>query len=377
MAKEGESPDKSGGPIIDISVHLPDVPKALIPHCEMPWRKSLEIMSRLPPRPHDVSGYSPSIRSDPPIPPGTPEDEKIGTSQELRAGLDRMGTDAAVMLPDHLLHFALLAHFEFSSAVMAAYHRWVTSEWIDPAKGLYGVLIASPFNREATIDEIKRHADHPGVKGLLLPMPGMNPLWGHVRHDPILSAAEEAGLPVILQTVSAVTPSFPTNMEQFQNQFAKKALLHPFQAMAHMTSLIHTGVPAKHPKLQFVFGGAGLSWLPYMLARLDQIHSEYRRELPYLKEPPSAYLQRQMWFSTHKIETPQDAAWLTEAIRKVGADRIMFASGWPFHDHDRPSDVDAFALDADERARIKGGTAAEVFGIKAQANTGTKVGQSA
>ncbi len=58
--------------IVDVDVHLADTPQALAPYCEMPWRKSLEIIGKMPYRHLDVPGFSPGLRIDVPIPGGQP-----------------------------------------------------------------------------------------------------------------------------------------------------------------------------------------------------------------------------------------------------------------------------------------------------------------
>ena len=42
--------------------------------------------------------------------------------------------------------------------------------------------------------------------------------------------------------------------------------------MANLTSLMHTGVPARFPKLRVVFTEAGIAWVPYMMWRMDKYY---------------------------------------------------------------------------------------------------------
>src|SRR5206468_10608075 len=70
--------------------------------------------------------------------------------------------------------------------------------------------------------------------------------------------------------------------------------------------LIATGVPARFPRLKFVFIEAGISWVPHAMMRLDRYWEEMRGDVPFLEERPSAYMRCQMFFATQPIEEPED-----------------------------------------------------------------------
>jgi predicted TIM-barrel fold metal-dependent hydrolase len=122
--------------------------------------------------------------------------------------------------------------------------------------------------------------------------------------------------------------------------------------MANLVSLIHSGVPARYPKLRVVFTEAGVGWVPYMTWRLDRYHAEYRRTVPILEERPSDYIRRQMWFATQPVEEPDNPEHLADTIRLVGPDRIVFASDWPHHDFDHPKVIQTLPLTPDQKKAI-------------------------
>lgn len=359
-----QAQQKSGPLIADADIHASDSPAALAPYIVQPWRKSLEMMAS---RPHgylDVSGYSPGLRADPPIPGGHPK-LAVKTAQEMRSALDDLGIAAGIIVPDYLLLFAILPNIEYATALYQAYNRWLCEQWLDESNGLYGAIVACPQNPEDTVQEIEKYAGKPGVCAIYLPTAGVNPLWGHRRYDKIMAAAQAADLPLLLHSVSAVTPSFPMNMDQFENHWARQCISHPFAMMSNLTSIMHTGVPVRYPKLKFVFTEAGLTWVPFLMLRMDRYHAEYRRVVPILEEPPSVYIKRQMWFATQPIEEPDNPQYLVEAIRQMGgADRVMFASDWPHHDFDHPRAVNRLPLTPDERHKIMWQNAADVFRLK-------------
>ena len=192
--------------------------------------------------------------------------------------------------------------------------RGVAAVGVGSAWGDHGV----PANPQDSAKEILRYADTKGVVAVYLPTAGVSPLWGHRQYDPILAAIEESGLPAVLHSVSLVSPTFPTQMEQFENLFAKQVIGHSFAMMANLISIMHTGVPARYPKLKLVFTEAGISWVPGMMWRMDRYYNEYRRLVPFLEDRPSEYMKRQMWFATQPVEEPDDPAHMVEMINHFG-----------------------------------------------------------
>jgi predicted TIM-barrel fold metal-dependent hydrolase len=279
----------------------------------------------------------------------------------MREGLSALGIDVGVLFPDHLLLFAPIPHVEYATALSHAYNRWLLEEWLRREPGLYGALLACPQDPEDSAREIERYAAEAKIVAVFLPTAGVNPLWGHRRYDPILAAAEAAGLPVVLHSVTLVSPAFPCQLDQFENHFARQVLSHSFAMMANLVSLVHTGVPARYPGLRIGFTEAGIAWVPSMMWRLDKYFNEYRRLVPFLERRPSEYLRERMWFATQPIEEPDDPAQLVETIRHCGEDRIVFASDWPHHDFDHPKAILKLPLPQETKRKIMGENALTLF----------------
>ncbi|MDF0523326.1 amidohydrolase family protein [Bradyrhizobium yuanmingense] len=347
--------------VVDCDIHLNDLPQYLAPYCEMPWRKSLEQLGRTPQRYLDIPGYSPSFGQTPPLPGGHPV-RSVDTPQAMRDELDTLGVDYGIVLPDHLLLFATLSNIEYATALSRAYNRWLVAEWLREGNGLYGAVMACPQNPDDSAKEIERYAGVPGIVAVYLPTAGVDPLWGHRRYDRILAAAEAAELPVMLHSVTVTSPAFPTQLNQFENQFGRQVLGHPFAMMANLVSMMHTGVPVRYPKLNIVFTEAGVGWAPFMMWRMDRYHQEYRRSVPFLEERPSDYVKRQMWFATQPLEEPVNAKHLVETMEHYGgADRTLFASDWPHHDFDHPRGLARLPLTQEQRRKIMGENALSLF----------------
>jgi len=283
----------------------------------------------------------------------------------MREELSALAIDIGVLFPDHLLKLPVLTQTDYAAALARAYNRWLVAEWVDEDVGLLGAIVACPQAPDTTVLEINTYAGLAGVVGVYLPCAGIDPLWGHRRYDAIYDAAESAGLPVLLHSATVTHPVFPFNNHGFDTELARHALSHPFSIMANLTSMVTTGVPVRFPGLRVGVFEAGISWVPFLMNRLDK---EYivgqRREVPFLVELPSHYL-RTFHYATQPIEEPRrpgDFAALVELYD--GEDTTMFASDWPHSDFDSPTKLAQMPMSSALRANILGANAMRFFDIR-------------
>ena len=353
--------------IVDADVHASDTPGALAPYCDMPWRKSLEMLADTPATYLDIPGFAPNIKLDPPI-PGMHPFRSVRSAAEMREELSALSIDIGIIFPDNLLLFAPIPNIEYATALSHAYNRWLMEEWLTREPGLYGAMLACPQDPADSAREIERYAKEERIVAIYLPTAGVNPLWGHRKYDPIFAAAEAANLPVILHSVTLVLPVFPCQIEQFENHFGRQMVGHAFSIMANLVSIMHTGVMARFPKLRVAFTEAGVAWVPYMMWRLDRYYAEYRRMVPVLEKRPSEYMRERMWFATQPLEEPDDPHFLVETIHHFhGEDRVLFASDWPHHDFDHPKSVVNLPMSPEMKRKIMGENALALFNIPAPA----------
>lgn len=350
--------------VVDADVHVHDTPPALVPYCDMPWRKSLETIGNGPFGYLTIPGYSPVFGGAGPVWPGGHDTTRtVFTPAQMRDELGKLHIDIAVLFPDNLLLLALFPQREYAAALARAYNRWLIDKWCDRERGLKGVLVVAPQDPLDAAREIEKYKDEEGIVGVYLPCAGLSPLWGHEMYDPIFAAAESAGLPVLLHAVLTLVPAFPFNLHQYETVFSQHAMAHSWSMMANLVRMIETGVPVRFPRLKICFTEAGVSWVPYMMMRLDKEYLERRRDVPILEKPPSHYI-RKFYFGTQPIEEPEDPRDLVKLMETFdGENRILFASDWPHHDFDHPSKVFNLPLSPEGRRKIMGGNALEFFGI--------------
>ncbi|HEV8637355.1 MAG TPA: amidohydrolase family protein [Chloroflexota bacterium] len=331
--------------VFDADVHIHERAADLAPFCEMPWRLALE-NDRTGDRWLDTPGYSPLTPLDPPLGERPePDVHVVDDPDTLRADLDRRGVDAALMITDGLIGLPASTSADYAVSVAAAYNRYLRERWIDPARGLYGAILAAPQDPAAAAEEIGHYADVPGVAAVLLSTVDVSPLWGNRFYDPIFAAATAAGLPLVLHGATVYGNVFPYQLQHFETATARGALAQPLGAVANLTSLVTNGVLARHPSLKLLFCEAGLAWLPFLTSRLDGQYRHLKDELPALTSAPSGHIRAQVWVTTHPLGDLASAGSLARSlVEAIGPDRVVFASDWPHFDHDDRSAVEALSL---------------------------------
>jgi predicted TIM-barrel fold metal-dependent hydrolase len=221
----------------------------------------------------------------------------------------------------------------------------------------------SPNDPEYSVREIEAYAGEPEMVAVAMPLPGMDPLLGDSRYDPILKAVEDSGLPLMLHSAAFVYPSFPHNTHRMASLFAMSTIGHGFSIMANMVNVVAAGAPARFPGIDWVWVEAGLAWFPYIMMRLDRQYDERRAVAPVLQKRPSEYFDR-MYVGTQPIEEPDDFSKVTKIIELYdGWDTTLFASDWPHHDFDHPRKAWMIPTSDENKRKIMGENALRVFNL--------------
>jgi len=135
--------------------------------------------------------------------------------------------------------------------------------------------------------------------------------------------------------------------------------------MLTLTSMLAQGIPVKFPDLNFVFLEAGLSWVLYMMFRLNKEVSIRKREAPLLERQPEEYVRESCYFGSQPMGEPTTPAHIQQIIEMVGPESIAFATDYPHWDFDHPSALTDHLrhVSGPKRQQILSGTPAEAFGL--------------
>jgi predicted TIM-barrel fold metal-dependent hydrolase len=353
--------------VVDCDVHVHESPKELAPYCDMPWRKALENVADVEEYYLDIPGFSPGMTwYEARFPSGHEGRRMVHTAGQMREELDEIHVDIGILFPDHLLKIAMITQADYAAALARAYNAWLLEKWCSQEKGLLGCIIACPQDPEDAAKEIRRYAKEPGMVGVYLPCAGLDPLWGHRRYDPIYETAQETDLPVLLHSVTVVHPVFPFNLHVFETEFGRHICGHTFSIMANLVHMISAGVPVRFPQLRIALTEVGISWIPFLMNRMDKEYLERRREIAILEERPSHYMKK-FYYATQPIEEPENLGDLVTLMNLYdGEDRTIFASDWPHHDFDHPSKVHQIPFSNEVGRKVFGENALKLFKIDAQ-----------
>ena len=163
--------------------------------------------------------------------------------------------------------------------------------------------------------------------------------------------------------MTVTSPVFPFNNHGFDTEFARHATSHTFAIMANIVSMVSTGVVVRFPDLKIGVTEAGISWMPFLCQRLDKEYLERRREVPFLTERPSHYVKR-IYVATQPIEEPERLRDLVTLMELYdGEDTTIYASDWPHHDFDHPMKLNQVPFSEEQRRKVFGENALELFGI--------------
>jgi predicted TIM-barrel fold metal-dependent hydrolase len=130
------------------------------------------------------------------------------------------------------------------------------------------------------------------------------------------------------------------------------------EAGLHTLRLAASGTFARHPGLRVIIGHCG-EMIPFMLDRIDDVMP---RALTGLDAETSEYILRHVWVTTSGMFSLPPVLC---AVSVFGVDRVLFSVDYPFSPNRRGRELlDALPLAPADRARIAGGNATALLGLK-------------
>lgn len=341
--------------VVDVDVHPFDEPAEVAKYCDPPWRDVLEQGQRVPPypstsQPHALfpAQYRFQERLDP-------------TPEHMRADLDDLGIDLGILFAQGFHLIGQQTNLDYVRALTVAHNRWLLDGYVANNRGLYGLVGVAPHDPELSVREIEKYASDERVLGVLMPSQRLDMPWGNRRFDPIFDAAARYGLPLLFHGGGTVQMALPFDMRQLDTAIQYHTFSHNVQMMVTIANLLATGVPVRYPTLDFVFIEAGLGFAAHLMLALDRSWEDRHGDVPFLDEPPSFYMRRQMYYGTQPIEEPENLRDVADLVRIIGEDNVMYASDWPHHDFDHPRKVFDLPVSAEAKRKIMGGNALRVL----------------
>jgi len=346
--------DQTAGGVIDLDVHthVDATLDALLPYMENGWR------ARLSER-HEVRLPKGTIEfREKFVPSSTPPSGDAKAALEL---LDGAGIETGLLLSLQAGSLDGMTDRLEAAVLVSAFNDYHLEHFVRGNSRLKLAAVVGPRHPERAAAEVRRLADVEGVAAVWIPL--VDRLLGSPHYDPILQAASDASLPIVIHPTanygtSQETPHYPgghptDDAERFVNITAIAA--------ANITNMIWEGTFQKFPRLRVVFLEFAWQWLAELCWKMDASWKAGRRNAPWLTKPPSEYVLdhvRLSWDPIGALSGESERSALTMAH----ADRTLcFASGDPGNPAMSPSQV-APSADPALRKRILRENALEAFG---------------
>lgn len=174
------------------------------------------------------------------------------------------------------------------------------------------------------------------------------------RFFPFFERAAELGAIVFVHPWQVVAG---TRLQQYYFLYT---VAMPSETAFAVGALLFGGVVERLPRLRLLFAHGGGS-VPLIIGRMERGWEVWEPAREHLAERPSKSLRR-CWFDS----VTWDEASLELLVRRVGAERVVLGSDYPFlMGEERPGEMlSGAALTPDERAAILGGNAERLFALE-------------
>ncbi|BCO39217.1 amidohydrolase [Mycobacterium paraintracellulare] len=257
------------------------------------------------------------------------------------------------------------------------YNEWIYDQLERQSPRFRCAGLVPSWSPEDAVAEVAYIADK-GLGAVMIPAVA-TPNWNDKTWEPLWSAIEETGLPVVIHSGTG------HDMIWYRGMGASVANLLSTQSMGPRvaTLLATSGILERHSTLHFIFVEYTGGWLAWTMNTVDYATDTFNRYgttanlgsaklaggkkprsivYPVLQEPPSFYIRRQIH------ATFQDEPVGLSNVALTGADCLMWGSDYPHEEgtypHSRET-VDRLGklVDDDTALRIFRDNAANVFGF--------------
>jgi uncharacterized protein len=265
------------------------------------------------------------------------------TGDRVASALAQDGIDLSVIYgPEYDLWYEGIDP-DMQAAMVRAYNRW-GAEMRETSGGRVHTAGPIPLGDVTrAVAEIEYAHDELGIRAFWARPDEFNRrTLGDRYYDPIWELLQDLDVPFCTHEFMGLRGnSFGSHRFRGYNEW--HVVVHPFEAMGAIVSMICHGVYERFPRLRAAYLEAGCGWLPSWLHRIDEHLEIGGAEFPELTMPASEYFKRNCW-----ITTECDDPFVADVIRWMGDGHILFESDFPHPDSKFPYTSEKFVrLDPD------------------------------
>jgi predicted TIM-barrel fold metal-dependent hydrolase len=275
--------------------------------------------------------------------------------------LDSQGIWAELLFPSVGLWCSLIETREVALEAAKAYNDWQADTFLRTSPRYIGAAMIPIVDVNDAIAEVERSLGL-GYPAALLPATPPVP-YNDELYEPLWALLAESGMHLCMHIGTGMDPMVTRGQGGAIINYVET--LFPLQRAA--LHLVAAGVFDRHPDLHLVCVEGGASWLPGLIERMDEAarsHADWVK--PKLSRPPSEIIR------TNVHATFQNDKAILLTLDVTGVPSLLWGSDYPHLEGTWPRTQqvldDIFGdTDDDIRARITGGTMAELFGIEVPA----------
>jgi hypothetical protein len=282
---------------------------------------------------------------------GTATGRVEGTPERWLEVLDANRIDTTVLYPTYGLSAGLIRDVPWALSLARGYNDWLHATFLSASPRLKGVALLPLQDPPAAAEELRRAVTELGMVGGVLPASGLRRGLGDPIYSPIYEAAQDLGVPVAVHAGA----SEGMGLDILDTAVQARCLGHPLGQIIQMTHMMFSGVFDRFPHLRFGFMEAGVSWILFLMQRMERAHEMWGFQAPELKATPRAHLTSGRIFFHCEI----DEEVLPRAVETLGEHTLFYASDYP---HDAPEGVAADLADFEARPDISASTKTLVLG---------------
>jgi predicted TIM-barrel fold metal-dependent hydrolase len=272
--------------------------------------------------------------------------------------IEARGIGAVVLIP---LAINVWPYLDRAPDMVTAMNDYLVDKWLSVDNRFKLAAIVFPADPARAATEMRNRAKDERVVAISMPLMG-TPM-GDPHYEPILAAASEVGLPIVVHPSGAESTyqAGPSTAGGVPETFLERHITLSQVASSNLCSLIWRGAFDRYPNLRVVFVEYGFTWIPWVAARMDAEWNAMPAEERPTRRLPSSYIWDHVRFTTQPLEEPDESAEMVRVLEEIHAERtLLFSSDYPHWDSDDPSHVLRY-LDAPLRARILSANAIETF----------------
>jgi predicted TIM-barrel fold metal-dependent hydrolase len=212
------------------------------------------------------------------------------------------------------------------TTIYQTYNDWV-AEFCKINPHRFAALACLPnHDPKAAALELQRAAKL-GLKGADFAVEtARSPIY-HREWDALWETAAECRMPISFHSLgfSPRQPD-PAEAKDYDLPFrAVRAAMFQLDGAEFLSSIIFSGACDRYPEFRFVLGECGISWIPYVLDRMDHVYQDRYHHLG-LSLKPSEFWHRQGYTTYQK----EDIA--SFSIPLAGEDNVLWGSDYPHPD---------------------------------------------